>query len=253
MKFLCLMDFDDTLNTNKDIDLETKNILNSYLENNKLCIISESSFNELEKFINKLNIKCDLYSTSDMKYMINNKLYDSSFKKDILFEIINKFDDYIYTLYLKSNNQYYVYKYQERLELLYPKGYKELQNISFDINFIVGAFNIKNKNEIINYIINNNLYYDILGEDKNRILLRIKKDNFNKNYAYNILTNNYKNYKTIGITDSYFDYDMIKNCDIKVSMINGDNKLKINSDYITEYDNNGFGAIKILKKICHLS
>ena len=252
MKYLCLMDFDNTLNTNNEFDLETKNLLNSYLKNNKLCIISESSYNELYEFINKLNIKCDLYSTSDMKYNINGNIYESSFNNNILDEIINKFDDSIYTLYLKSNNQYYVYKYQERLELLYPKGYKMLNDISDNINFIVVALNINYKDEFIKYININNLFYDILGEDKNRILIRIKKDNFNKNDAYNLLINNYKNYITLGITDSYFDYEMIKNCDIKIAMINGDNKIKEIADYITEYDNNSFGAIKILKKICHL-
>ena len=70
--------------------------------------------------------------------------------------------------------------------------------------------------------------------------------------SYNILTNIYKDYKTIGITDSYSDYEMIKNCDIKVAMINGEDEIKEISDIITEYDNNSFGAIRILKKICHL-
>lgn len=252
MKYLCLMDFDNTLNTNNEFDLETKNLLNSYLKINKLCIISESSYNELYEFINKLNIKCDLYSTSDMKYNINGNIYESSFNNKILKEIINKFDDSIYTLYLKSCNQYYVYKYQERLELLYPKGYKILNDISDNINFIVLALNINYKDEIIKFININDLFYDILGEDKNRILIRIKKDNFNKKDAYNLLINNYKNYKTLGVTDSYFDYEMIKSCDIKIAMINGDNKIKEIADYITEYDNNSFGAIKILKKICHL-
>ena len=62
----------------------------------------------------------------------------------------------------------------------------------------------------------------------------------------------YVNQKIIGVSDSYYDIDMISKCDIKVAMQNADSKLKEIADYVTVFDNDNGGAIKLLYDICHL-
>ena len=54
------------------------------------------------------------------------------------------------------------------------------------------------------------------------------------------------------MSDSYYDIDMISKCDIKVAMQNADSKLKEIADYVTVFDNDNGGAIKLLYDICHL-
>ena len=70
--------------------------------------------------------------------------------------------------------------------------------------------------------------------------------------AYYLLKDEYVNQKIIGVSDSYYDIDMISKCDIKVAMQNADSKLKEIADYVTVFDNDNGGAIKLLYDICHL-
>ena len=70
--------------------------------------------------------------------------------------------------------------------------------------------------------------------------------------AYYLMKNTYNDSTVLAATDSYIDIDMFNKCNTKIAMKNGDPKIKDAADYITEYDNNEGGLIKLLDNICHL-
>ena len=89
-------------------------------------------------------------------------------------------------------------------------------------------------------------------KDRNRELLMIYKHKISKALAIDMMKDTYCDEKTVGISDSYCDIDMINLCDIKVAMLNSDDQLKAACTHITKYDNNHGGAIKFLDDISHL-
>ena len=248
MNYLCISDFEGTL-IKKDgsISLNTINIINEFINNNKFIIISESSINELFNFINKYNLNVDIASVSDGIIYINNKEIKNELEAKIINNIINKFNEDIYTAYTND----IIYNYQERLINLYPKDYKisNLFNSSSYINIVI---NINKNDDFLDFLNNNNLSYRLIGKDKNRAFYNIKKSFNNKLDIYNYVINYYKNYKTIGISDSYNDIDLLNKCDIAYAMKNSDELLKNNIKNITLDTNEKDGVATTLNDICHL-
>ena len=245
MNYLCISDFDGTLiKKDKTISNYTKEIIDLFTKSNNFIIISSSSFDELLSFKNQYDLNIDLFSISDCKLSINNQLYTYQIESKKINILITLFKDYIYTAY----NDKTIYNYQERLQFIYPKKYIISDKFE-DSSFINIAININKKDDFLSFLEANELYADLIGEDKNRAFFSVKM--VNKSKAYDIIINYYENKKTIGFSDSYSDFNIINKCDIKVAMENADDNLKQNSDYITS-SNNEDGVAKILDNICHL-
>ncbi len=245
MSYLCISDFDGTLiKGDKTISLISLDIINKFIKENSFIIISNSSLNELLEFKNKYDLKIDLFSISDCKLFINNQLIEYKIEARKINTLITLFKDYIYTAY----NDKIIYNFQERLSVLYPKNY-ELKDKFDDSSSINIAIDIAKKDDLQSFLLANELYADLIGEDKNRAFFSVKM--VNKEMAFDIIKKYYENKKTIGFSDSYSDFNIINKCDIKVAVENADNDLKKIANYITK-SNNEDGVAIFLNNFCHL-
>lgn len=251
--YYCFMDYDGTLTSNnRNLNKEEIEILNKYLINNELCIITEEKYDKIKDYLDFNGIKCDIASLGSSILLFKNKLINSKIQYEKIMDIYNLCKDDIYTAYFEYENKIEIINYQERLEALYPNINREYVKIpSNKCNYIFIAINISLKNELINLLKNLNLSYKSYGEDKNRIILKISSSFTKKEDIYDYLKDYLKDKKTIGISDSYNDIPIVDKCDIKFAMKNGDSIIK--SKYQnTTYDCNNSGAIIELKNICKL-
>lgn len=253
LMYYCFMDFDGTLTSNKrNLNIEEKEILNKYLIDNELCIITEEKYNFIKEYLVNNNISCDIASTGSGILLFKNKLINPKISYDLVMDIYNLCKNNIYTAYFEYENKAEIINYQERLEILYPKNNSVFVNIpSNECNSIFIAIDIKLKESLIELINNLNLSYVSYGEDKNRIILKISASFSKKEDIYNYLKDYLKDKKTIGISDSYNDIPIIDKCDIKLAMKNGDKIIKDRYQN-TLYDCDNSGAIIELKNICKL-
>lgn len=249
-----LLDYDGTLINNKGtIDSNDVILLKEIIDKNHICVVSSTNYTGLKEFKKKYDINIDIVSTSSGVAEINNKLITNMIPKALINSLLTEFEDIIYTAFGESLDKSFIFKYKERLDLLYPRKERIIDTVlSFDLTSITFALSIYKSNEFIEKIDDLGLGYAIISKDKNRIILNIFRNSMSKADAYYLVKNEYNDKKIIGVSDSYYDIDMISKCDIKVAMLNSDQELKSISDYITEYTNNEGGAIKLLYNICHL-
>lgn len=248
--YTILSDLDGTLLTddNKILD-EDLILLKEIIKKNNFCIISNSSYHQLLEIKNEYNLDIDLISYTSNIALIDGKIIKNEINKNIANLILNEFNESIYTAYSEKLNKCLIYNYIERLDSFYPKCEREIINkFNSNIEQLFIAIKKETKDLIINFIIDNNLSYTLLGEDKNRALFMIYDNKLKKDQIINILKKAYNN-KIIGISNSYYDIDFISLSDIKIAMKNSDIKLKHSCDIITEFDNNNGGAIKEIYKI----
>ncbi len=250
-----LLDYDGTLiRSDNTIEENDVILLKKIIENNNVCVVSSSSYNSLLKFKKKYDLNVDLVSTSSGVACINNRSITNLIPKIVINSLIDEFKDYIYTAFGEYNEKAYIYKFHDRIKLLYPK--KKECIISDVLDFDLPSFTLVVKRtssmQFINKVETLELNYRVISSDRYREVITIFRDSVSKSDAYYLLKDEYANKKIIGVSDSYYDIDMISKCDIKIAMLNGDAKLKEICDYITEYDNDHGGAIKLLYDICHL-
>jgi HAD superfamily hydrolase (TIGR01484 family) len=248
------MDFDGTLvNDNKEIRNDHLNILKNFLLNNKICIVSSEPYQSLLNFKNKYNLNIDIFSSSSGISTINGETIINNLPSSVINLLFETFENSIYTAYGESLDKSFVYNYQERLEALYPKQNREtITYLEYDVSSFTFAISNTITNEFIELLNQLNIDYKIIAQDKNRDIFQIYRNNISKVDAYYLIKKAYPNKKIVGISDSYYDFDMMEKCDIKVAMINGDDKLKFNCDCVTQASNNEGGAILILNDICNL-
>ncbi len=249
-----LLDFDGTLiRSDGTIENNDVNLFKRIIEENNVCVVSSSSFNSLQKFKNKYKLNIDIVSTSSGVALINNKTITNLIPKIIINTLINEFNDYIYTAFGEYNEKAFIFKYHDRIKLLYPKKESYISDqLEFDVASITFVIKKTKAGQFINKIETLELNYRIISSDRYRDVISIFRDSVSKSDAYYLLKDEYVNQKIIGVSDSYYDIDMISKCDIKVAMQNADSKLKEIADYVTVYDNDNGGAIKLLYDICHL-
>lgn len=249
-----LLDFDGTLiRSDGTIENNDVNLFKRIIEENNVCVVSSSSFNSLQKFKNKYKLNIDIVSTSSGVALINNKTITNLIPKIIINTLINEFNDYIYTAFGEYNEKAFIFKYHDKIKLLYPKKESYISNqLEFDVASITFVIKKTKAGQFINKIETLELNYRIISSDRYRDVISIFRDSVSKSDAYYLLKDEYVNQKIIGVSDSYYDIDMISKCDIKVAMQNADSKLKEIADYVTVYDNDNGGAIKLLYDICHL-
>lgn len=241
MRYIFISDFDNTLTNSKGI-LENNTIEDiKKLKNNRLCIISYARYDKINKIICENQINCDYFSITSQKGLINNKLIDSKLDYKHINKLILKFSNSIYTAYTTDDDNPYVINYQERLNSIYPKGYKIVNYLDSNINSIIFAINHPNHTNIYKALESLKLEYKILATDIKRDIVLISKNIYSKKDIVDIIKSTYKNCTTVGIGDSEIDYEFIKECDIKIAMKNSCEKLKKLCDKITELDcdNNG--------------
>lgn len=241
---LALVDLDNTLTTSNGLILEeTTKDINEFNNKNKLVIISTSYFNEIDNLLKKYGLEIDFYSISNNIGLIDNEIYKGNI--NLLNELIDKFDDAIYTLWSNDINNTYVYKYQDRLAFFYPKG-NLIKLDSFNVNLpnIFIAISNDNIDNFINYINNNELNYNIIAKDLKRHIIRISPKNYSEFDFYKFIINKYKNYKIVGIGDSSSNLDFINLCNLKVAMKNSE--LEERLEIKTPLDNNSNGALNYL-------
>ena len=241
---LALVDLDNTLTTSNGLILEeTIKDINEFNKKNKLVIISTSYFNEIDNLLKKNGLEIDFYSISNNIGLIDNEIYKGNI--NLLNELIDKFDDAIYTLWSNDINNTYVYKYQDRLAFFYPKG-NLIKLDCFNVNLpnIFVAISNDNIDSFINYINNNELNYNIIAKDLKRHIIRISPKNYSEFDFYKFIINKYKNYNTVGIGDSSSNLDFINLCNLKVAMKNSELEEKL--EIKTPLDNNSNGALNYL-------
>lgn len=249
-----LLDFDGTL-IRSDGTIEENDclLLKKIIEENNVCVVSSSSYNSLQKFKNKYKLDIDIVSTSSGIALVNNKTITNLIPKIIINTLINEFNDYIYTAFGEYNEKAFIFKYHDRIKLLYPKKESYISNqLGFDIASITFVIKRTQSMQFINKIETLELNYRIISSDRYRDVISIFRDSVSKSDAYYLLKDEYPDKKIIGVSDSYYDIDMMSKCDIKIAMQNGDSNLKEIADYVTELDNDHGGAIKLLYDICHL-
>ena len=252
--YTILCDFDGTLvMDNGKIDIKYMDMLQDICNNNHLCIISNSSYDTLNKFKTDNNLNIDILSLSSNIASIDNEIIINKLSSIIINSLIDLFNRYIYTAYSESDIDTVIYKYQDRLDLFYPKHNRSIINKVIDdrpsFTFVIQNDGV---DKFLDKIRNMHLSYKSIAKDKNREIINVFKLPISKSDGYYMLLNKYNSDKTIGISDSIYDYDMFEKCDIKIAMKNGDLELKKRSDIITKYDNNNSGAIRSLYDICHL-
>ena len=247
------MDFDGTLTINNNIlNNEALDIINKYLTNNELCIITEENYEIVKRYLEKNNIKCDIASLSSNILLFHNKIIKGNISLNIIKRIMNFCKDNIYTAYFESNNKTEIVNYQERLDSIYPKNNREIVCApKRKANSIFLVINNTIKEQLINFLFELKVTYKILGEDRNRVILRLSYIFNTKLDIYYYLEDYLKDKKTIGISDSYTDIPILDKCDIKIAMKNGDEIIK-NKYEITKYDVNNNGALIALNDICKL-
>lgn len=249
-----LLDFDGTL-IRSDGTIEENDIISfkKIIEENNVCVVSSSSYNSLQKFKNKYKLNIDIVSTSSGVALINGKTITNLIPKIIINTLIDEFNDYIYTAFGEYNEKAFIFKYHDRIKLLYPKKESYIADrLEFDVASITFVIKRTKAQQFINKIETLELNYRIISSDRYRDVISIFRDSVSKSDAYYLLRDEYINQKIIGVSDSYYDIDMISKCDIKVAMQNADSKLKEIADYVTVFDNDNGGAIKLLYDICHL-
>lgn len=249
-----MCDFDGTLvMDNGEIDSKYLDKLKYICDNNHLCILSSSSYNDLLNFKNKYNLNLNIFSLSSNIALIDNEVHVNNISKIIINTLINTFNRYIYTAYSESETDTIIYKYQDRLEFFYPKN-NRIKVATVDDDRPSFTFVIANEasDRFKDKLHQLQLRFKTIAKDKNREIILVFKNPISKSDGYYMLKNRYKDDKFIAITDSTFDYDMFLKCDVKIAMRNSDMELKKRSDIITKYDNNESGAIRALYDICHL-
>ncbi len=251
--YYCFMDFDGTLTINNNIlNNEALDIINKYLTNNELCIITEENYEIVKKYLEKNNIECDIASLSSNILLFHNKIIKGNISLNIIKKIMNFCKDNIYTAYFESNNKTEIVNYQERLDSIYPKNNREIVcTPKRKANSIFLVINNTIKEQLIDFLFELKVTYKILGEDRNRVILRLSYIFNTKLDIYYYLEDYLKDKKTIGISDSYTDIPILDKCDIKIVMKNGDEIIK-NKYEITKYDVNNNGALIALNDICKL-
>ena len=130
-----LLDFDGTLiRSDGTIEYNDVNLFKKIIEENNVCVVSSSSFNSLQKFKNKYKLNIDIVSTSSGVALINNKTITNLIPKIIINTLINEFNDYIYTAFGEYNEKAFIFKYHDRIKLLYPKKESYISDqLEFDI------------------------------------------------------------------------------------------------------------------------
>ena len=249
-----LCDYDGTIiNDNNSIDEKYIDMLKDICDNNIFFLLSSSSYNELINFKNKYSLNINIYSLSSNIMYINNEVKFTGLSKYIINTLINDYNRYIYTAYSESANDTLIYRFQDRLDMFYPKNNrKNIIHVDDDRPSVTFVLDNRITEDFYKRIHRFHLGYQSIAKDKNREIIMVFCKRISKSDGYYYLKDEYPNNKIIGITDSFFDYDMIDKCDIKIAMRNGDDKIKNNSDIITKYDNNNGGAIIELYNICHL-
>lgn len=250
MKYLIFADYDNTLAINGNLSIKTINGILEITKNNKLCILSFSSFDDIINILNQNNINCDFFSFSSNKGIINNKTIINNISFEIINDLFNKFNPFIYTFYAQNEEKTYIKNYQERLSIMYPKKNQEIINkLDKDIESAFFAISIEESDNFNETVKKLGLDVLVIACDKLRELAIIKKNNLNKADIIDLCKMIYPNYKTIGIADSYDDFEFIKLCDIKIAMKNGDLKLKKECDITTSDTCSDDGCITALLNI----
>ena len=249
--YTLVYDFDGTFENPTGISDEAIKTLKKFLKNkdNRILIVSESPIEELIAYTKKINLRIDLFSLSSLAFIIDGKISYNLIEKGFIEELNKKFEKDIYTAYGEGINQNYIYSYQKRLEMIYPKKY---DTNYIDLSYYIVAIATDKKDELINYVKAHELAIDMLGTDPNRTLIRIKKYHFTKVDAVRKYKKESPNNILIGFSDSSYDLPFLNECNVKVAMKKSDWQLTSIADHVTTEDENFDGAIMILNDICKM-
>lgn len=243
MKYLAICDYDGTL-ANDKISNSTKKYINEFtLSDNLMYVISYEKFDVLkENFFECIN-NFSYISLTDNKWCINNKIIYKKISYTILNNIINNYADSIYTMYSTAEDISYIYNYQDRLSILYPKRNEIITEFKNDVISLTIAISNSSSSSLKTYLKEQSLYYDEYAKDKNREILIISAMPNTKEEIAKIIINQNNNYISVGIADDINDYKYLKHCNIKIAMLNSNDQLKNLCDITTEYDCNNDGCM----------
>ena len=250
MRYLIFSDLANTLSDNSLIfsNQQITRINNLINDDIKLIILTEEPFSSLHKIITDNFLKCDYFSTSSLIGSIDGKIISNVIPLDSIKFIFEKYKTNIYTSCLMYKDHNNVINHLDRLESIYPSSYEIINNpITPPTEVLIAIDNQVLKN-FINDIEMLSIKYSMIGSDLKRSILRLAKTTPTKEAILKKLINHFKSKKTIGIGDSYCDYDFIKYCDIKIAIKSHDERLTKLCDYTTT----SYEVIDLLNNICHL-
>ncbi|BDV03499.1 MAG: haloacid dehalogenase [Candidatus Hepatoplasma scabrum] len=276
-KWLIALDIDRTLipdqniNSNQpsnhilDDEIKILNKLNK--KGHKIVIATGRSLKSTEELFKNINLNIILSNFNGCYISIPKKnkiLLETKMDLDILRSIAKEkiLQDIKYNLIFKYLDHVEIENFNDQLILEFYNNFDNFKikklNIDKVINQPISAYmhlkikdNIDTK-EILNKLkakYNNqlNLWYwrDKLGDS---IILEINNKKYNKWSSILFIANKYKIKKEniITIGDNLNDYEMIKNANHGVAMINGLDEIKEIANHITKYDNNNNGVSDFL-------
>lgn len=238
VKYAFFIDLEGTLLSDlKKINSLSVNILNDLAKNNTVVLTSSMSFNEMINLISSYDLNLNIYSTNEGIGLFDRKLsYD-----EIDYDFLDNIADGIYTAILENRDEMKIINYQDRLDAFYPKC-KNMLSLKPTV-ITISIFN-EFLDDLLHLIESKEYSYNIIGKDNKKTLLKISKNGLTKANSLSFIKDN--SIKTIAISDSYSDLDLLNMCDIKIAMKNSDEKLKKYADIITDFDNNNDGCMKAL-------
>lgn len=250
MAYFCFCDYESTLTgENNKISSTSIDKMKIFLKSNKICIISYASYFDLKDIQAKYALGVDFYSMSHSYGIIDNQVVSQPLDTSFFSDFLSKYDSIIYTAYMTNLNNVYIYKYQERLEFLYPKGTRSIIDyLDCKILNITIAVNKPNTESFYTDLVKNNVSYTILASDLKRDIIFIAKPTTKKEMVQQLI-NSHSGYTTVGIGDSYSDYEFISLCEVQIAMQNADLKLKELCRYTTKLDNTKDGCIDSLLEL----
>lgn len=251
MTFTAICDYDGTLTNEygKLSECTSKDICR-FLQKNHLCILTHTEAETMEEILTEHKINCDYFSITSQQGKINNTKIQNRIPLKKIQNLLQEFNDDIYTAYTRHNHITYIYHYQNRLDSLYGNTEKkDMIDMYMSPSHLILAISKDKKERFCFFLQQQNLSYSVLGEDQNRILFHISQYTINKNTVLELLKQQYPFDITVGIGDSTEDWEFIQNCDIKVAMKNGEEKLKRLCSFTTEPDNTENGCMDFLLKL----
>ena len=120
--------------------------------------------------------------------------------------MIDQFNRYIYTAYSECNDDTLIIKFQDRLDLFYPKVNRKIVN-TVDSDRPSFTFVIANEmsDKFVDKIRSLHLSYKSLAKDKNREIINIFITPISKSDGYYILLDKYKKMPVSCFLKFYFD------------------------------------------------
>lgn len=251
MRYLAICDFEGTLTDNSgEISPATNDRIRQFTQKHRLCIFSYADFYRLESIWHRCGEAFDFFSFESVMGRIQGQPICQTLDNSTLNALLLLLGDWVYTAYATGRDSVYIFRFQSRLELVYPKGNRtEVSYLNREVSSLTLAVNTGGLPLFYRFAEENDLRYTVVAKDNRRQIIKISPKGFTKEDMLYKLKAVYSDCTTVGIGDSDTDYEYIRHCDIKIAMRNASSELIEKCDYATAEDNLGDGCMKELLRL----